>query len=154
MKHARLPGPSRGFTIIELMIAAVIAAVLLAVAYPSYQNSIRKSRRVDAFTALSGIQQLQERRRSTLPSYADLPGLGLGATTRGGYYTLSLSSVAAAGYVAAATAVERTSQDADGSCRVLAVQMDGGNPRYGAGTTLASIDWAAANVDPQRCWAR
>lgn len=48
------PGPlqQRGFTLIEVMIAVVIVAILVAVALPAYQNSIRKSRRSEAFAAL------------------------------------------------------------------------------------------------------
>ena len=66
------PGPlqQRGFTLIEVMIAVVIVAILVAVALPAYQNSIRKSRRSEAFAALSNVQQMQERHRSSQPVYA------------------------------------------------------------------------------------
>jgi len=43
---------SRGFTLVELMVVIVIASILMAIAIPSYKNSIRKSRRTDAKTAL------------------------------------------------------------------------------------------------------
>lgn len=155
---------TRGFTLIEVMIVVVVVAVLVAVAYPSYQNSIRKSRRVEAMTALSNIQQAQERHRSIRPAYTDLltaspaasiPGLGQpGTRTSGGYYDLSVTidaGTASTIYIATATAVAGTSQAADGPCSVLAVRMAGGNVRYGAGTV---INWNAANTDPQRCWAR
>lgn len=166
MKKVTLGGLRRGFTIIELMIVVVVAAVLLAIAYPSYQSSIRKSRRVDAFNALSEVQQRQERHRSTLPAFTDLlttattatpPGLGLPAVSANGYYNVAITltgGTESTRYVAAATAVSGTTQAADGPCAVLAIRMDGGNLRYGAGATLAAIDWTAANVDPQRCWAR
>ena len=38
-----------GFSLIELMIVITAVGVLLAFAYPSYMDSVRKSRRVDAF---------------------------------------------------------------------------------------------------------
>jgi len=151
----------RGFTTIELLIAIVILGILLAVALPSYQSSMRKSRRAEAFTALTSIQQGQERHRSIHPTFttnltaapsASVPGLGLPSSqTSSGYYTLGVNVVDATTYVATATAVAGTSQAADGDCAVLAVRMQGGNLRYGSG---ASPDWSAANADPQRCWAR
>jgi type IV pilus assembly protein PilE len=157
----RGPAYGRGFTVIEVLITLAILGVILAVALPSYQASLRKGRRVEAFTALSNIQQAQERHRSTNPSFTTLlteattatpPGLGQpGTRTVGGYYDLALSSVNATTYVATATAVAGTSQTNDGDCAVLAVRMQGGNIRYGAG---ASIDWTSANTDPLRCWAR
>lgn len=156
----------RGFTVIELLIATVVLAVLLAVAYPSYQSQVRKSRRAEAFTALSNIQQLQERIRSTRETYANSltnattatpPGLGMTTTnTSSGYYTLAVAHIGGGttGFIASAQAVATTTQGADGSCAGLAVRVDGGNVRYGAGPTAATIDWTAADADPTRCWAR
>lgn len=37
-----------GFSLIELMIAVVVVAVIAAVAYPSYQDHLRKGRRASA----------------------------------------------------------------------------------------------------------
>ena len=44
---------TRGFTLVEVMIALVVVAVLAMIAVPAYQDSIRKSRRSEAFTALA-----------------------------------------------------------------------------------------------------
>ena len=50
----------RGFTLIELMIAVAIVAVLAAIAMPSYSEYIRRSRITEAISALSGMRVKME----------------------------------------------------------------------------------------------
>ena len=50
-----------GFTLIELMIVVAIVGILAGIAYPSYQDSVRKSRRADAKGALMGFANAMER---------------------------------------------------------------------------------------------
>ncbi len=45
----------RGFTLIELMVAVVIVSILAAVAYPSYLESVRKSKRASAKARMSEV---------------------------------------------------------------------------------------------------
>lgn len=52
---------TRGFTLIELMIVVAIISILGAIAYPSYQEYVRKSRRAEGRTALIELLQQQER---------------------------------------------------------------------------------------------
>ena len=58
--QARHSPSVRGFTLVELMIVIVIVAILLAVALPSYQNSVQKGRRADAKAALLDVANRQE----------------------------------------------------------------------------------------------
>ena len=58
-----------GFTLIELMIVAAIIAVLALIAYPSYQDSVRKGRRGDAKSNLVQIAQALERCYTANGSY-------------------------------------------------------------------------------------
>jgi type IV pilus assembly protein PilE len=60
-----------GFTLVELMIVVVIIAILAAVAYPSYQDHVRKSKRTEGKAALLKAAQLQERYYSDRQVYAD-----------------------------------------------------------------------------------
>ncbi|MGC8121932.1 type IV pilin protein [Marinobacter sp. VGCF2001] len=55
------PAEQRGFTLIELMIVVAIVGILAAIAYPSYQSSVEKSRRSDAQAALTGFAMAMER---------------------------------------------------------------------------------------------
>lgn len=164
-RHHHNPRGSRvgatGFTLVEIMIAVAIVAILAAVALPTFLDALRKSRRTDAFNGITTVQQLQERWRGSHGSYAasltnaagdSPPGLGMAsARTTKGYYDLTVSGTDASGYTVAATTVSGTTQAADSNCLVLAARVvAGGNLGYGAGATADSIDWA----DPKRCWAR
>ncbi|BAP57568.1 prepilin-type N-terminal cleavage/methylation domain-containing protein [Thioploca ingrica] len=51
---------SAGFSLLELMVVVMIIAILVAVAYPMYQNQVIRSRRADAKSALAQLAQLQE----------------------------------------------------------------------------------------------
>lgn len=147
----------RGFTLIEVLVTVVIVAILAAIALPNFQSSIRKGRRSDAFTALSAVQQAQERWRGNNASYtSDLSavpvGLGINSTTASGYYTITSPGVSATGYTALATAASGKSQAEDGDCKLIGVRMAGGNVVYGSGA--GAIDFNAASPDVGKCWAR
>ncbi len=50
-----------GFTLIEVMIVVAIVAILSAIAYPSYQESVRKSKRAEARAQLMEVAQFMQR---------------------------------------------------------------------------------------------
>ncbi len=52
---------NRGFTLIEIMMVVVIVAVLLMIALPGYQDSMKKSRRADGMRDLMELASRQER---------------------------------------------------------------------------------------------
>lgn len=51
----------KGFTLVELMVVVAIIGILAGIAYPSYQDSVTKSRRVDAQGVLMGFANAMER---------------------------------------------------------------------------------------------
>ena len=155
------PRGQRGFTLIELMLGIIVIGVLLAVAYPSFTDQMRKSRRADAIAALTALQQAQERWRSNNMAYANFNTAGNGNAPNGldlpthsaaGYYSLSIDGLSATNYTLVARAAQGNSQARDGTCQSVGVRSANGVLIYGSGAS--SIDWGAANPDPGRCWAR
>ena len=51
---------TQGFTLVELLIAIVIVAIIAAVAVPAYTSNVRKGRQVDAQRILMSLAQIEE----------------------------------------------------------------------------------------------
>ncbi len=94
------PKQSRGFTLIELMIAVAIIGILTAIAYPNYQSYLIKSNRSAAQQFMLSVSNMQEQYLLDNRSYADDIGAGgLGMTVPSdltGKYSFSLSGVSTA----------------------------------------------------------
>ncbi|HEY6923959.1 MAG TPA: type IV pilin protein [Steroidobacteraceae bacterium] len=88
------PVDANGFTLVELLTAMVIVAILMAVAIPSYKAQTQKSRRTEAKTALLDLASREERFNSTNSSYSSTPSnLGYSGTwplkVGSGYYQIT-----------------------------------------------------------------
>lgn len=95
---------SQGFTLLELMIVVAVVAILAAVAYPSYRDSVLKGRRAEARTALAELLQQQERfmtQNNTYQAFASTDSVPfktyVGENASGATYKLSATTCDASG---------------------------------------------------------
>lgn len=122
---------SGGFTLVEAMIGVAVAAILVGVALPSFFDTLRRSRRADAYDLAVGVLQAQELWRGANPLYADnLSALNQPTTSGAGYYRGALSAATGAGYTFTASAVSGKGQDRDTGCATLTVTVANGVPAY------------------------
>jgi type IV pilus assembly protein PilE len=99
--------PSRGFTLIELMITVAIVAILAAIAIPNYRNYVIRGQLVDATTALAALRANMERYYQDNRTYASAPGFPNPcappqAPYAAGKFTISCPTFTAAGFTAQA----------------------------------------------------
>lgn len=96
-----------GFTLIELMIVVAIVSILAAIAFPAYNDSVRKSRRADAISVLTEAQNSLERYYTENGSYtgytlaSELQSSPKGSGTT--FYTIAVSTLNAQDYTLTAT---------------------------------------------------
>lgn len=117
-----------GFTLIELLIVVAVIGILAAIAYPSYQDSGRKSWRANAAACLSELAQGMERRYTTSSSYVGTALPASGCTTEGdmeSHYDFSFATTATANaFTLQAVPESGSSQDSD-SCGTLTIDQLG-----------------------------
>lgn len=138
----------QGFTLIELMVVVVVIAILGAIAYPSYQAHINKSRRADAQVGLVELAQFMERHYTSNGGYLSggntggAPALPFTSTPKGSnssFYTLSLlNPVSAQAYVLQAIPENAM---ADDKCGTLTLSNTG-------------VKGQAAGLSLSECWGR
>ena len=132
----------QGFTLLELMIVVAIIGILAAIAYPSYQDSVRKSRRADARAVLLEAVQFMERRytENLTGGYAGvtLPTT-LQASPKDGstkYYNITLTNLAANTFTLNAAPTGAQSSDVCGTLTL----------------TNAGVKGQASGKTVDQCW--
>lgn len=147
------PNPQKAFTLLELIIVIAIVSILVGVAYPSYQQSVMKSRRADAIVALYGLSLAMERHFTKNDTYCDA-GTSGSCTGNGpsyyGYYetapinggtatyTLEIVTANLTSYTLQATPTGTQSGDACGT-----FELDNTGDRSISGNT---------DIEKNECW--
>lgn len=139
------PWKSSGFTLIELMVTIVIAAILFAIAVPMYTQQLIQSRRTDARTALLDLASREERYMSTNSAYSNAPAsLGYSGawpiTVGGGYYQITAATTATT-FLLTAAPVAGTPQAKDKICANFTLDNTGSQQVTGSAKATPSTCW-------------
>jgi|ERR1041385_5233984 len=82
---------TQGFTILELMIVVAIVAILSSIAWPSYQQYVRRGKRADAQALMMAISSREQQHLLAAREYTDVVGPGgLNMTAQG--YTCTVDT--------------------------------------------------------------
>ncbi|TCK19149.1 type IV pilus assembly protein PilE [Thiogranum longum] len=137
-----------GFTLIELMIVIAIVAILASIAYPSYQDQVRKSRRADCEGSLLGLANAMERFHTANNTFATATiGAGAGnifpnqCPIDGGTATYDLTIAAASGSAYTIQAAPTGPQATD-KCGTLTLTSTG----------LKGVTAATGGLTAADCW--
>lgn len=127
---------SRGFTLIELMIALAVVAILSAIALPSYQSYVLRSGRSDGKSALLRAAQWLERGATATGTYPLTAAFPASLTTsEAGRYTISLASADGINYTLTAT---KTGAQVNDTCGNLTLTQAGAQGVVGGSETAAT----------------
>lgn len=132
-----------GVTLIELMVAVAIVAILASIAYPSYRDQIIKSRRAEGKGLLLDTAQALEKCKTLYGAYdatnaggaylcgvvTNITGGNTIASTEGAY---SVSATAAPG--PATYEIQAVPQQTDPQCGTLTIDQAGKLDESGSGT--------------------
>ncbi len=117
----------QGFTLIEILVAIMIVGILAAIAVPSYNSQITKTRRSDCMGVMVSFAQAMEKYNAINYTYlgAAESGANTGTPARtvfpnkcptdgDAFYTLTISAATVSDYTLTATPVAGRSQAGDG----------------------------------------
>lgn len=144
--------PAQGFTLIELMIAVALIAIISAFAYPNYIKHVQRAKRVDAQTAVLEAAQRQEAYYIRNNSYAkDLTQLEYNSSSSEGLYNLALSATpngctgnhttVCTGFEMSATPVTTKPQAQDSECQGFKVNQLGTKTATDANNNASTKCW-------------
>lgn len=114
----------RGFTLIELMIAAAAVAILAAIAIPSYEYAMIKARRSAGQGCLTEEAQRMERYYTVNMSYKDAPAPTCGNDVSPHYKISFVGTPDASGYVLQIEPLGRQAS-AETSCGSMTMDQTG-----------------------------
>lgn len=143
--HPPLPRKrAGGFTLMEVMVVVVIVGILMAIAIPSYENSLQKGRRAEAKAALLDAANRQEQLMLDRGTYTTDPndlGLPTPFLSEEGFYTITAADCGLGlnrCYELTATPTAGSPQTKDTRCTAFTLNSEGAK--------------GASGSDQDNCW--
>jgi len=124
-----------GFTVLELLIALLIAGILLGLAIPAYQKYMRRGQRADAVRMLLAAAACQERIRAAAGAYDTRRCI---SATGNGSYSLRIEPAAEAAALVFTVVAEPQVALADDDCGALSLDQTGTRRISGDEAALAA----------------
>jgi type IV pilus assembly protein PilE len=135
----KMASSTRGFTLIELLVVITIVGILVAMAVPSYQQHVLKSRRADGTAALLKLQLAQEKFRANCRFYAGGFGnavppcaasagastLDFSTSSENNFYTIAIAAADGNSYTI--TADPKNQQASDSACDPIQITYPAGD---------------------------
>ncbi len=149
MRSRRGPACTRGFTLLELLIAVAIFSLLAAFAYPSFLDHARKTKRGVAKSALIDLAARQTQYHldnktytgdltnlgyPTSPAYIDSSGNRVAATATDRIYQIGTAAGTVSANAYTLEAVPQLTQTQDTTCATLRLSSTGQKTETGTGS--------------------
>ena len=142
--------PAQGFSLLEMLVVLALLALLMRIALPSYQDSVRRAKRTEAWASMMKAMQQQERHYSLHGTY-----VAFSAKQANGFHWYSGSSPANSAYELSAAACDKHTLK---QCVILTARPGTGRVQSGytdaaCGTiTLNSAGVRSASGNGAQCW--
>jgi type IV pilus assembly protein PilE len=131
---------TRGFTLIELMVAVAIVAILAAIALPAYNDYILRSRIPDGTNALAALRARMEQYYQDNRSYLGGPCAAASVSGKG-YFSLQCGTLSKTAYTITATGT--------GPATGFVFTLDNTGTE---GTTGLPAAWGSVPAAGYACW--
>lgn len=138
MTH-RCTSPQRGYSLVDCMLTAMTVSLVAAVAFPAYDDYIRRTHRANARVALAQAARWLEGVATATGSYPPVNARVRSIPLPGERYTLSASSPDGITYTLVATPTQ--AQQSDGCGTLVMVQTGRRSVR-------------GARLSAEECWPR
>ena len=128
-----------GFTLVELIIAMLVIAILASIAYPTYLGYTTRSNRTDATRPMMQLSEALQRCYSQAFTFVGCATAPVGATNSpNGYYTITVATPSATTFLITATPLAGTALN-DTQCTNFTL-------------TSASVQGATGTAGATKCW--